>query len=115
MKRIRFLCIGILSAIVFVKTCHAWSKQDLVFCDANSNGTIDAGDAPVQSVLVVVTNLSGTFSNASWTTADGFFIVQLEDTPDSYVDYIHPATLPAGTTELLPGFNQFSTDTNHQF
>jgi hypothetical protein len=60
---------------------NAWLKFGVVYCDANTNGLIDAGDVPVQSVLVVVTNTSGAFSNASWTTAEGVFLVQLPDSP----------------------------------
>lgn len=87
---------------------NAWVKLGNVYCDANTNGVIDAGDSPVQSVLVVVTNISGTFSNASWTTAEGFFIVGLQSTPDTYADFILPATLPPGTTAVLPVFNTFT-------
>src|SRR5436853_3576088 len=91
---------------------RAWIKVGNVYCDANTNGVIDSGDAPVQSVLVVVTNVSGTFSNASWTTAEGLFVIGLPDQPDHFVDYVHPATLPSGTTAVLPGSSSFATDTN---
>src|SRR2546423_4086099 len=91
---------------------HAWIKVGHVYCDANTNGTIDAGDLPVQSVLVVVTNVSGTFSNWSWTTAEGLFVMLLPDQPDQYVDFIHPATLPSGTTSVSPAFSSFATTTN---
>jgi hypothetical protein len=87
---------------------NAWTKLGNVYCDANMDGIIDTGDSPVQSVLVVVTNTSGTFSNASWTTAEGFFIVALPEVPGTYVDFIHPATLPPGTTAVLPIFNTFT-------
>ena len=62
---------------------------------------------PVQSVLVVVTNLSGTFSNSGWTSIDGYFVIDLQTTPDSYVDYIHPLTLPTGVTAVTPMANSF--------
>jgi hypothetical protein len=87
---------------------NAWIKVGNVYCDANTNGLIDVGDVPVQSVLVVVTNVSGTFSNASWTTAEGLFVIGLPDIADNYVDYIHPGTVPGGTTAVLPVFNTFS-------
>lgn len=79
-----------------------------VYCDANTNGIIDNGDLPVQSVLVVVTNTSGTFSNASWTTAEGIYVIGLSNTPDTYIDFVLPATLPSGTTAVLPPFNTFT-------
>ena len=78
-----------------------------VYCDANTNGLIDAADVPVQSALVVVTNVSGTFSNAGWTTAEGWFLVDLPNGADTYVDYVHPLTLPSGTTAVLPVVNTF--------
>jgi hypothetical protein len=87
---------------------HAWFKVGHVMCDANTNGIIDRSDSPVPSVLVVVTNASGTVSNVSWTAADGFFIVQLPAIPDVYFDYIHPATLPLGTTAVIPAVASFT-------
>jgi hypothetical protein len=56
----------------------------------------------------MVTNTSGTFSNASWTTAEGIFVISLQSMPDTYVDFILPATLPPGTTAVLPVFNTFT-------
>jgi hypothetical protein len=79
-----------------------------VYCDANTNGIIDSADLPVQSVLVVATNMSGTFSNGSWTTAEGIYVIELTNTPDTYVDFVLPATLPPGTTAVLPIFNTFT-------
>ena len=89
-------------------TSNAWLKYGYVFCDANSSGAIDVGDLPVQSVLVVVTNTSGTFSNASWTSAGGAFLIALPNVPDTYVDFVLSGTLPAGTTATLPAFNAFT-------
>lgn len=79
-----------------------------VYCDANTNGIIDNGDSPVQSVLVVATNTSGTFSNGSWTTAEGIYVIGLSNTVDTYVDFVLPATLPPGTTAVLPVFKAFT-------
>jgi len=90
---------------------YAWLKFGTVYCDANTNGVIDTGDLPVQSVLVVVTNVSGTFSNATWTSAQGQFLIQLPDVQDQYVDYVHPLTVSPGTVSVPP-FNTFVTSTN---
>jgi hypothetical protein len=79
-----------------------------VFCDANINGLVDDEDVPVPSLLVVVTNTSGTFSNANWTSAEGLFVVTLPDVPDTYVDYVHPSTLPSGTTRVSPSAATFA-------
>ncbi len=54
------------------------------------------------SVLVVITNVSGTFSNANWTTTpDGIFVVALPDIADTYVGFILPSTLPAGASVVI--------------
>src|SRR5947207_9252017 len=104
-----FICSLLFAASLI--NSQAWIKVGHVYCDANTNGTIDAGDLPVQSVLVVVTNVSGTFSNASWTTAEGQFLVALPDAPDQYVDFVHPQTVPTGTI-ILPPFNSFVNSSN---
>src|SRR5258706_4336147 len=96
------------SAMVVVLTlgaatqAMAWFSSGYVVCDANQNEQIDAGDLPLQGVLVVATNQSGTFSNATWTAANGAFLLPWADQPDCYVEFIHPATLPAGSTVTLP-------------
>ncbi len=98
--------LGLLSSIQIV---DAWHVAGNVYCDLNGKGLISAGDLPVQGVLVVVTNLSGSYSNAAFTGNDGSFYIQLQDLPDSYVDYIRADTLPAGTTAVLPGSAAFTT------
>jgi hypothetical protein len=92
MKIIKILTISSLLLIGSAATSNAWFKFGTVYCDANTNGIIDTGDVPVQSVLVVVTNQSGSFSNATWTDINGQFLVALPDVPDQFVDFIHPAT-----------------------
>jgi len=81
-------------------TAEAWLAYGHVYCDANLNYQIDAGDSPVPSVLVVVTNFSGSFSN--WTAGDGSYLVQLPSTADRYGVYLHPATLPSQSTVAKP-------------
>lgn len=102
--------IALASLVATLSSSHAWFKMGYVFCDANTNGIIDVADVPVPGVLVVVTNTTGgtTFSNANWTTPEGFFIVQLPDQTDSYLDYIHPLTLPNGTVSVAPSFATFT-------
>ena len=96
-------CIAGLSFLLATNFAHAWSATGFVFCDANQNQTIDGGDSPIANVLVVVTNTSGTFSNAALTAADGSFLVLLpEDTVDTYVETLVAATLPASSTIVLP-------------
>jgi len=74
----------------------------------DGNGIIASADLPVPSILVVVTNSTGTFSNAGWTAANGFFIIQLPASAGAYVDYVHPLTLPKGTVAVLPATHSFS-------
>lgn len=93
------LCLG---GAISATNVNAWWSQGKIFCDANTNGIVDPTDPPLQSVLVIVTNTSGTYSNASWTAADGFFIVPLPALPDQYVEYIHPDTIPAGAAFVTP-------------
>jgi hypothetical protein len=66
---------------------------------------------------VVVTNTSGTFSNANWTgTPDGGFAISLGSPTDTYVEYIEPATLPADATVAQPvgGIYTFTLGPNNQ-
>ena len=94
-------------------SAHAWDTSGFVLCDANQNGIIDTNDVAVPGVLVVVTNLSGTFSNAAWTTfQEGLYFIDLPDQPDTYVEYLHPLTVPDNSTLLLPpgGIYQFTLD-----
>ncbi|PWU16718.1 MAG: hypothetical protein C5B50_13045 [Verrucomicrobia bacterium] len=109
MKRTVRLLISLALFLAATTSSNAWFKVTYVFCDANTNGIVDTGDVPVPSVLVVVTNMSGTFSNANWTTPEGYALVGLqENVPDTYVCFLHSATLPVGTTLVMPSFNVFS-------
>jgi hypothetical protein len=104
-RSLKLIGAGLL--VLCAVSSQAWIKLGNVYCDANTNGVIDSNDAPVQSALVVVTNTSGTFSNSSWTTAEGFFIMNIPDVTDHYVDFVVSATLPAGTT-FVPLPNSFT-------
>jgi hypothetical protein len=104
MKLFRTILLCSLALAFNVRNSRAWTISGFVFCDANQNEQIDTGDVPVPGVLVVVTNLSGTFSNANFTTTpDGGFVLDVPSGPDSYVEYIHPLTLPGDAFGVLPG------------
>src|SRR3954469_23119299 len=107
-KIFRTLTVLSLCLLFSATRAHAWWVQGKVFCDANTNGIIDPTDPPLQSVLVIVTNTSGTYSNASWTAVDGFFIVPLPTIPDQYVAYIHSATIAADATFVIPSSGMWS-------
>src|SRR5579859_1371106 len=102
------LWVSLLVVVSGTTTSHAWQNMGYVYYAANTNGGIDSAHVPAAGVLVVVTNLSGTFSNAAWTGPNGFFIMELPLGAGSYVDYIHPLTIPKGTTGVFPASNSFA-------
>ena len=103
MKFIKIVGLGMLMLAGSMTTSQAWLTAGRVLCDANQNGQIDSNDVPVLGVFVVVTNVSGTFSNGNFTaTPGGDFALDLPPGPDSYVEYVHPLSLPAGSTVILP-------------
>src|SRR3954466_1179592 len=95
-------CCALAAASPNVSIASTNTTGGFVFCDSNQNGQIDTNDVPLTGVLVVITNQSGTYSNAAFTsTPSGGFIVQLPG-PDTYVEYLHPLTLPPDATPVLP-------------
>lgn len=97
---------------------QAWHVSGKVLCDANGNRQIDDQDTPVQGVMAIVENVAGTFSAAYSTGPDGVFLILVPETPDSYVCYLNPGTLPAGSSILLPpgGVHIFAlTETQQTF
>jgi hypothetical protein len=108
-----FICASVMAAglLGFGPSAWAWVAFGHVACDANLNFDLDLTDSPVPSVLVVVTNLGGSFSNANWTSPEGTYVVPLPEVPDSYRAYLQPQTLPSRSAVELPGpfaFAQFS-------
>ena len=116
MKTFKGLCLALLIWGAGAVAANAWFAEGYIYCDANQNGQIDVGvDVGLQSVLMVVVNTSGTFSNASWTAADGFFIVEVPEVNDSYVVFASAATLAAGSVTLVPAAGLYSfTITSNQ-
>jgi hypothetical protein len=85
--------------------------EGLVLLDVNHTGQFEGNDLGLPNVLVVVTNLSGTFSNASLTTASGgTFSIQLGSTTDTYVEYLMPASLPTGSFVAQPTGGAYTFD-----
>lgn len=109
MKMMKVLGISLLILAASILPSQAWLTAGNVFCDANQSGQIDTGDQPVLGVLIVVTNTSGTFSNGNFTaTPGGDFAVELPPVADSYVEFVHPLTLPSGSTVILPASGTIS-------
>ena len=83
-----------------------------VLCNANQSSTISTNDPGIPNVLVIVTNLNGSFSNAVVTAADGSFSLlipafdplaeRLDPLSQVYAEALAPATLPADSTIVLP-------------
>jgi hypothetical protein len=109
MKIVRIVGLIVLMLAGGATNSRAWLTSGRVACDANQNGQIDANDQAVLGVLVMVTNVSGTFSNGNFTaTPGGDFVLDLPPLPDSYVLSIHPLSLPAGSTVVLPASGTIS-------
>src|SRR5438477_3046684 len=113
MKSIFSLAAGFLLLIGGATTSNAWLVSGHVFCDANTNGVIDAGDTPRTGVLIMVANTSGTFSNNTFTgTPGGDFLITLPDTPDSYVVTVNPFNLPTDAAVVIPSGGVFTFTRN---
>ncbi len=113
MKTPKALCASLIILLSSFHASQAWVTGGYVICDSNTNGLVDTGDIPLPGVLVVVTNTSGTYSNAAWTASpDGGFALELPTTPDTYVEYLHPLTLASDATITAPvgGVYTFSLD-----
>src|SRR5436190_1855194 len=109
MKILRIVGLISLTLAGGIINSRAWLTSGRVACDANQNGQIDTNDQAVLGVLVMVTNVSGTFSNGNFTaTPWGDFVLDLPAVPDSYVLSINPLSLPAGSTVVLPASGTIS-------
>jgi hypothetical protein len=101
-----------LLCLTMTTTARASVVSGIIQCDANQNGTNDIGDIGIANVMVVVVNENHTFSNFTFTAADGSFSVQIPDfsalaerqdpLSQVYEESLDPSTLPAGSTILLP-------------
>ena len=71
MKILRIVGLISLTLAGGIINSRAWLTSGRVACDANQNGQIDTNDQAVLGVLVMVTNVSGTFSNGNYTATPG--------------------------------------------
>jgi len=86
-KLIAMTAFMVASVAMMEGTALAWHVQGTVYCDANLNGVIDAGDLPVSGLTVTVTGTSGTSFTGSDTTGNygaGSWAVFVLDSPGSY-------------------------------
>jgi hypothetical protein len=112
MKKIYLLSASALLFFALAGTARALNVTGFVFCDANQNGVIDAGDVGIPGVTVVFTNLISNFTNSAVTAADGSFsaaIPPFDPLPERrdplaqiYGEGLDTNTLPPGFTILIP-------------
>lgn len=112
MKKLRLLLAAALSFLLLSDVSRAAIVNGTVFCDANQDGIIDTGDVGIPGVLVVITNENYSFSNSAVTIADGSFSIQIPNPSASaaahdplsqiFVETLDPASLPDGSTILIP-------------
>ncbi len=112
MKRLCLQLAVVLSSVVLSNFAHAAVVTGSVFCDANQDGLLDNGDIAIPGVLVVITNQTGSFSNADVTGVDGSFSIRIpnfnanaeakDPLSQSYVETLSAPSLPAGSTIVLP-------------
>jgi hypothetical protein len=110
-KLILLLSCGLLLPAL-AGTSKAATVTGFVLCDANQNRMFDTNDVGIPNVQIVVTNENGSFSNSTVTAANGFFSLQIpnfdplaerrDPLSQVYVETLKAATLPPGSTILLP-------------
>jgi hypothetical protein len=98
-----FLCAGATAS-------YGWELRGYVHCDGNKNGQLDGQDVVLPGVVVNVVNLAGTYHNSGMTGQDGFYIVGLLDTPDSYIATIDSSSIPADGVVVVPAGGQLQFD-----
>jgi hypothetical protein len=87
-----------------VTASQGWQVSGVVLCDADQSGHFGPGDTPLTNLFVIVTNISGTFSNMVLTATDGTFVSPLPSVPDTYGVTLSTATLPPLGTIVVPTF-----------
>jgi hypothetical protein len=109
---------GPLALALSASVAQAWHVGGRVVCDSNRNGQYDAGDLPLQGVVVAVESATGAFTGAATTDANGVFRLELPHVSDSYHAYPHPPSVPPGAMLIAPagGLHTFAlTDANQFF
>lgn len=112
MKKL-YLLLATASLILSIQTVsRAAIVTGSIFCDANQDGVLDNGDIAVAGVTVVITNETGSFSNCAVSAFDGSFNIHIPDfsavlevqdpLAQVYIETLAPASLPAGSTIVLP-------------
>lgn len=95
--KMRKIAVGVLGAgfaLGMVGSAAAVGVAGKVYCDANRNQSIDAGDQILVSVGVIADSTLGTFTDL--TNFEGGYFIDLPNVlPATYDETLNPATLPA--------------------
>ena len=112
MKKLYLFLSAIVVCLSMIAPSHAALITGVVQCDANQNLTNDIGDVGIQGVVVIVTNLAGTFSNSTVTAANGSFSLAIPDfdpllqvqnpLAQIYVETLDFSTLPSDCGVRFP-------------
>jgi hypothetical protein len=112
MKKLDSFLSATLLCLTMATTARASVVSGIVQCDANQNGTNDIGDIGIANAMVVVVNQNHSFSNFTFTAADGSFSLQIpnfdpyferqDPLSQVYEESVNAATLPPGSTILSP-------------
>ncbi len=97
--------------LLLASSASAWRGKGYVYCDVNQDEAIDDNDLPLEGVVANVRNVGNTFSGSDATDALGYFSVNLPDAPDSYLETLDAASLPADAVIVAPpgGQSAFTT------
>lgn len=96
MKLTMAFATAVCAFLIAAQPANAWRLEGCARCAGG------AGD-PVIGAQVIVEDEQGNIVGSALTAAPyGCFRVELPDTPADYKAYINPASVPAGTTILMP-------------
>jgi hypothetical protein len=103
MKKI-FITVSILIiSLLFIGPAYAYYITGHVYCDVNGNGSIDTSDTPLANVKITATGTGGTATITTGT--DGYYEFIFYESVASYLVTIDMATLPGGSSIILPVSN----------
>lgn len=110
MRIVKTLIGSLALAALWSTGALAWELRGYVHCDGNKNGVLDGQDIVLSGVVVNVVGADG-YTNSGTTNSEGFYIVVLEDFPNSYQATLDPASLPADANIVEPagGHLDFAT------
>lgn len=109
----KLLALSCVAVMAFATTANASNLSGAVYCDANRNQSIDAGDEPLSAVEVTADHDSGVFF-ADVTNVDGEYVI-FGLLRGSYSAALTPGTLPADAIVVGGNEHLFVIDTENPF